>query len=275
MDGDPALAEFAREVERLGEGGLARAALALARMEYPDLDAGVYLRRLDELARRSGVARAGEPVGRLHRLREYLFGELGFAGNRDDYFDPANSFLNDVLERRLGIPITLSLVLIEVGRRVGLTIEGIGLPGHFVTGVGAGDARILLDPFNGGAVVTVEQCRALAGRALGRPVELTDAHLTPVDPRQFLTRMLANLKGIYCRREDWARVIRVIDRLLVVNPECLGELRDRGTARANLGETQRGLADWERYLHESPNAPDHDQILGQLRKVRQRLARLN
>ena len=277
MGSDPSLDEFASEVSRPdADIDLARAALAIARSEYPQLDVDRYLTRLAVLADQAMTARqTADPLGRLHRLREYLFEEQGFAGNVEDYFDPRNSYINEVLDRRLGIPITLSLVLIEVGRRVGLQMEGIGLPGHFVTGARVGGEHVLLDPFNGGAVLTGEGCTELVGRALGRPMELRPQHFLPVTKRQFLARVLANLKGIYWREAAWHKVVGVIDRLLALTPEAAGEWRDRGTAWSSLGELHRGLADWERYLTDFPNAADHEQVKSQLRRVRQKLARLN
>ena len=277
MGADPSLREFAREVSRPdADIDLGRAALAIAKSEYPDLDIDAQLDRLAVLADAARPARAtADPLERLHRLREYLFEEQGFSGNAADYFDPRNSFLNDVLDRRLGIPITLSLVLIEVGRRRGLEVEGIGLPGHFVTGARVGGEHVLLDAFNGGVILTGEACAELVARAFGQPVELLAQHFTPVTNRQFLARMLANLKGIYWSREAWQKVIGVIDRLLVLNPEAGGEWRDRGLAWSRLGHFRRGLADWERYLTEFPKAADHEQVKKELRRVRQRLAQLN
>jgi regulator of sirC expression with transglutaminase-like and TPR domain len=259
-----------------GRVDLARAALAIARWEYPGLDVDAYLERLDALARGvDGERRSADPVGRLHRLREYLFVEQGFAGNREDFYDPRNSFLNHVLDRRQGIPITLSLVLVEVGKRLGLAVEGIGLPGHFIAGARFGDSQILLDPFNAGALLTPETCEALVGRVLGRKVALKPENFAAVNRRQFLARMLANLKGIYWQREAWDRVVGVIDRLLVLDPKAAGEWRDRGVAWTKLGEIRRGLVDWERYLTEFPNAADHEAVKGHLRKARQKLAQLN
>jgi len=276
MDSDPSLREFAREVSRPDPDiDLARAALLIAQSEYRSLDVDAYLGRLAALAGAAPVRRAADPLERLHRLREYLFAEQGFAGNREDYFDPRNSYVNEVLDRRLGIPITLSLVLIDVGRRLGLEMEGIGLPGHFITGARVGGEHVLLDPFNGGSILTGESCSELAGRALGRPVEATAEHLTPVSHRQFLARMLANLKHIYWRREAWPKVVAVIDRLLVLNPGAGTEWRDRGVAWNSMGELRRGLADWERYLTEFPNAADHEKVKHQLRRVRQKLAQFN
>jgi regulator of sirC expression with transglutaminase-like and TPR domain len=217
----------------------------------------------------------GDPVGHLHRLREYLFAEQGFAGNRRDYFDPRNSFLNDVLDRRLGIPITLSLVLIEVGRRVGIELYGIGLPGHFITGLSMGDDRILLDPFHRGRILTAEGCEAAVARAVGRPVSLTEAHFAPVGKRQFLARMLNNLKAVYWRREAWPKAVAVLDRLLVLAPDAAVLRRDRGTALNHMGQHHRAATDWEGYLTRCPTAEDYEQVRGRLRKAREQLARLN
>jgi len=277
MDPDPSLAEFAAAVGRPdGEIRLARAALLIAAAEQPGLDVDRYLARLDDLADTALAARrAADTLSRLHRLREFLFEELGFAGERSDYFDPRNSHLNEVLDRRLGIPITLSLVFIEVGRRLGLQMEGIGLPGHFITAARVGGEQLLLDPFNGGTILTAEGCNEVVARALGRSVELGPEHFAPVTNRQFLTRLLTNLKGSYWRREEWDKVVGLIDRLLVLNPAAGSEWRDRGIAWSNLGEVARGLADWERYLTEFPHAADHEQVKGHLRRVRHKLARLN
>lgn len=277
MSGAPSLDAWTAEVDRPdAEIDLARAALALSCLEHPDLDVPRYLGRLDAIATEIGSARNGSsPVERLHGLREHLFEELGFKGNRADYFDPRNSFLADVLDRRVGIPISLSLVLIEVGRRLDLPMQGIGLPGHFITGVQLGDAPILLDPFHGGAILTPEACRELVTRALGKRVRLTEASFAPVGNRQFLTRMLANLKGIYWRTEQWERAARISDHLMVLDPASGTERRDRGIALAKAGAYQQGLADWERYLTEFPDAPDHAEMRGHLRRVRQKLAELN
>jgi regulator of sirC expression with transglutaminase-like and TPR domain len=281
MAGDPTLEEFAREVCGPRSAiDLARAALVMARLEYPDLDVGRFLARLDELAESSGVrapasATGGDELARLHRLREYLFAEVGFAGNRHEYFDPRNSFLNDVLDRRLGIPITLSLVLIAVGRRVGLDLHGIGLPGHFIVGLDLGGDTILLDPFNRGRILTRQCCEAVVLRAVGQRLTLTPDHFAPVDARQYLARMLNNLKAIYWRTGAWPKAVAVVDRLLVLAPEAAVLRRDRGTALVRMGQHQRGLADWESYLAGCPDARDFDEVRSHLRQVRAGLARLN
>jgi len=277
MDPDLTLADFTAAVDRPdADIPLARAALLIAAAEQSGLDVDKQLARLDDLAESSDPNRHGsDELRRLHRLREFLFEEQGFAGDHGDYFDPRNSYLNQVLDRRLGIPITLSLVLIEAGRRIGLQMEGVGLPGHFITGARVGGDHVLLDPFNRGELLTREGCGDVVRRALGRPVRLQEEHFAPVSNRQFLIRMLANLKGIYWRQEAWDKVVRVIDRTLALNPAAAGERRDRGAAWSNMGRLERGVADLERYLTEFPNADDHEQVRGQLRRVRQKLAQLN
>ena len=277
MTRGPALRAWTQEVQRPdGDISLARAALALARLEYPDLDAPRYLARLDAMAAAvTADSRGRDEVGRVHRLREHLFSELRFRGNREQYFDPRNSFLNDVLDRRLGIPITLCVVLIEVGRRLGLSIDGIGLPGHFIAGVRVGDDTLYLDAFHGGRVLTEEACADVVARAVGQRIPIEADHLRPVTPRQLLGRMLNNLKGIYWRDKAWARVVEVEDRLLLLDPAAAAERRDRGSALVAGGDYGRGLADWERYLAEQPDAPDRDEVRGRLRKLRLKLSELN
>ncbi|MGH7390894.1 MAG: SirB1 family protein [Candidatus Rokuibacteriota bacterium] len=254
---------------------LAVGALLVARVEHPGLSPARGLARLDELADASRAGRVADPLKALHRLREFLFEEQGFAGNATDYYDPRNSCLNDVLERRVGIPITLSTMLMEVGRRVGLSIVGVGLPGHFVVRADVGPEPVLLDPFDSGAVVTPERAGDLVARALGRRVPLGGEQFSAVGKRQILTRMLMNLRGIYCRRGDWDKALAVFDRLLVLDAEAVAHHRDRGTVLVKLGQLHQGVQEWERYLKVRPQADDAADLREQLRRVRQRLASLN
>jgi regulator of sirC expression with transglutaminase-like and TPR domain len=273
---DTALQAFAESLQAPdAEIDLGLTALLIAQVEHPGLKVEAYLEALDELALRSGARRAGDALRRLHRLREFLFEEERFQGNTEEYFDPRNSCLNDVLERRLGIPITLSLVLMEIGRRVGLRIDGIGLPGHFVVSATIAGDRMLLDPFHGGAMLTHESAAEVVGRALGRRVTLQEEHFAPVTKRQFLIRMLTNLKAIYCKREAWTKALEVIDRLLVIDPSAIGDVRDRGTVLVHLGQCRQGIAHWERYLTACPHSSDSEAVRQRLRRVRQALASLN
>jgi regulator of sirC expression with transglutaminase-like and TPR domain len=212
---------------------LGRAALAIARVEYPDLHAEPWLSRLDDLAARSGAATLR---GRraLDRLRAFLFEEEGFRGNSEEYYDPRNTFLNDVLVRRLGIPITLSVVTMEVGRRVGLAVEGVGLPAHFVVAVAVDGAQVVMDPFGGGRAIDRSEAEAIVARAAGRPVKLTDAHFAKATRTEIVTRMLNNLKGIYAHRRQWEKALAVIDRLLVIEEGDAALRRERSSALVRL-----------------------------------------
>ncbi|MBI3637744.1 MAG: tetratricopeptide repeat protein [Candidatus Rokubacteria bacterium] len=254
---------------------LGHGALLVAQVEHPGIVVSRELGRLDDLAQRSGAGVVGDPVKALHRLREFLFEEEGFHGNAEKYYDPCNSCLNDVLTRRTGIPISLSVVTMEVGRRVGLTIDGIGLPAHFVVAARMGRERVLLDPFDGGSVLTHAGAEALVARALGRRVRLRDDHFRPLSTRQILARMLGNLKGIYARAEAWDKALAVVERLLAVDDECAAYVRDRGAVRARLGRLGPAASDFEAYLTLAPAAQDADGVRKQLRRVRERLAALN
>lgn len=195
-----------RELARTPNGrvDLGRAALEVARVEHADLDVDGEVARLEALAARVRATPARGTQAGLEHLVRFLFEEEGFRGNDKEYYDPRNSCLNDVLDRRLGIPITLSVLTMEVGRRVGVDIDGVGLPGHFIVGARVGARRVFLDPFNGGTVLTPEGAEAVAARAVGRPVKLEEAHWAPCSKHQIVVRMLRNLKGIYAKREDWS-----------------------------------------------------------------------
>jgi regulator of sirC expression with transglutaminase-like and TPR domain len=256
---------------------LAEGALALATDEYPDLDVGRYLGRLDALGHRARerVTATMPADAVVLALNALLFAEEGFRGNREAYYDPRNSFLNQVLDRRLGIPITLSVVYIEVAARAGVTVRGIGLPGHFVVRLEHGGTARLLDPFNAGAGLGEREAHELVRQAHGADAPFDPAHLAPVGTRQILVRMLMNLKAIYARAQDWPRALRILDRLVALAPHALGEVRDRGLVRARMGDRLRAIHDLERYLREASDAPDAAEVRERLRALRLAQARLN
>ena len=261
---DP-LRAFSQLVRTPADGvDLGRGAALIAQIEHPDLDPETVLQRLDDLAKR---------VGRrdVDGLRRVLFEEERFAGNADDYYDPRNSCLNDVLDRRLGIPITLSVLAIEVGRRVGLAIHGVGLPGHFM----AEADGVLFDPFNGGVVVTRAEAEAVVARVLGRPVPLADSHFAPVPKPHILIRMLANLRRVYIDRDEWAKARAVMERLMLLDPDSPGHVRDYGTVLMKEGNFSGGAAHWERYLALCPDARDAERVKAQLTEIRRAIASLN
>lgn len=267
---------------------LAEAALVIAQEEYPDLDVPEYLQRLTamghelacSLAEYSGTEGSG-PGGmwtradRLRALRNFLYGEQGFRGpNDEEFFDPRNSFLNDVLDRRTGLPITLALVFIEVGRAIGLELAGVSFPGHFLVKTVDDGPELLLDPFNRGREVTWVEAIDRIERVNGRkepPEDYTDA----VTPRRFLYRLLANLKACYLREERFERAVAVIDRLLMVHPGAHWERRDRGLLMLKLGWYHRARADFESYLEAVPHADDRESVERRLEQARQLGAQLN
>jgi regulator of sirC expression with transglutaminase-like and TPR domain len=256
---------------------LAEAALWIAAEEYPGLDVTAWLGRLDALGRRA-ARRVGPRLDvdqAVTALNGFLFGEEGFRGNTEDYYDPRNSYLNEVLERRLGIPLTLCLVYAEVAGRCGLSARGIGFPGHFLVEVECGEARRLVDAFGGGRTLDEAGCRRLLEQVRGPRARFDPRYLSPLGPRQILVRMLANLKGIHVARADWPRALAAADRLLLLAPEALAELRDRGGFHARLGHAAAAIRDWEAYLAQAPEAADAGQVRQRVAMVRQTLAALN
>lgn len=248
--------EFARIVSASGESDLdlARAALVIARVDYPELDAGPYLRRLDEMA--DAVAerapREGRsPVDVVRSLNRYLFVEQGYSGNAREYYDPRNSFLNQVIDRRLGIPVTLSLLYLEVGWRLGLPFEGVAFPGHFLVKLHVDEGDVVLDPYHRGTSLALEELAERARAALGGGEDLQAAVprlLAAAGKRQILARMLGNLRAIYERHGDHLRLLHVLSLLLVLDPHDPEGLRRRAAVYQALGNAGAALADWRRYL---------------------------
>ncbi len=250
---------------------LGRAALLLATLEAPDLDVDAWLGRLDELAApvRERAAGASGDYQRLEVLTRYVYGELGFRGNSEDYYDPRNCFLHEVIERRLGIPISLAVLLIEVGRRAGVPLLGVGLPGHFLVRH-ARHVELVLDPFDRGRILTRIECAEIVHKVFGAEATFEPRMLRPVGPRQILTRMHNNLRAIYLDRRDLKKAARVIDRLVRLEPSEPQHRRDRGVLRLHAHDP-RGIEDLEHYLAESVDAPDREETEALLKKARRKL----
>jgi len=249
---------------------LARAALAIARIAYPDLDPAPYLRQLDDLAAavRPRLYPQASPEAAVTELAGYLFGECGFRGNQEEYYDPRNSYLNDVLERRTGIPITLAVVLIETGARLGLGLEGVGFPGHFLVRVAGSRGPLLLDPFYGGRPIGERELLARYRTFVGSdaPALPPDALATTGTPA-ILTRMLRNLLRAYLDQKHHAPALAAADLLLVLVPDSADEVRVRGLLYEHLECFGAALGDFRRYLELAPEAPDAE-------RIRERVARL-
>ena len=274
---------------------LDRAALELARIEYPDLDVDAYLERLDALAARVAAQLEGLPPASpdqaadaepdlpdlpdvVHALNAVLFEEAGLRGNTDDYANPRNSFLNDVLDSGLGIPITLSVVYMEVARRIGLRLEGVSFPGHFLVMSDYGDGVVVIDTFFGGITLSEEQMLGRIRHVLGEDLP---AHrylaqfLVPAGKRETLVRMLRNLKGAYVGAEQPDKAITVIDRLLLLVPDEADELRDRGELYRQIDCFRPALADLQHYLTLAPDAVDAEVVRAHVVRLREQVRRLN
>jgi regulator of sirC expression with transglutaminase-like and TPR domain len=216
---------------------LARAALLIASEEYPGLDILRYVAKLEAMAAavRPGVTMADDPVLKIEHLNAYLFEERGFRGNAQEYYDPRNSFLNEVLDRKLGIPITVSVVYMEVGRRVGMLLQGVGMPGHFIVKYAEPGGDIYIDPFNKGRLLSREACEELIRQVYGEPVPFQETFLATVTKTQILARLLMNLKAIYMHTKDYLKALSVVERLLLIQPDAEQEAKDRAALRNLIG----------------------------------------
>lgn len=262
-DPSRAAASFAQAIAaRDEELDLALTALTIAQAEYQDLDPGAYILKLDGMgyALKDRLGSQRNPYAVIGALNAYLFDELGYKGNADEYHDPRNSFLNDVLDRRLGIPITLSIIYMELGRRIGLPFQGVGLPGHFVIKCPEPHGEVFVDPFNRGATLSADDCAALVKQVSRGQVQFQEHFLSGVTKRQMLARILNNLKGIYLSQQEYPKALVVVQFLLTLSPWALPEVRDRGMIRSYLRDYQGGLRDLETYLQYSPAAEDTDVV---------------
>ena len=270
--------QFAEMLARPEQGvSLARGALLIACEEYPALDPSRYLARLDGMAgavrrRLAGPAGAEEAVAALNAL---LFEEEGFHGNEQDYYDPRNSFLNDVLDRKTGIPITLSTVYIEVAQRAGVEAAGVGLPGHFIVKISAGGGDLLVDPYHGGARLSEGDCQERLDRIYGGRLKVDAAMLAPCGPKSILARMLRNLKAIYLKTGEQERALRILDLLLEVNPHSGEDVRDRGLLYAALDCYALAARDLQAYVDLFPGAPEAAELRDKVAEYRRQAARVN
>lgn len=255
-------------------------ALLIARDEYPDLDPAGYSAQVDTYAEALRPQLEGDVdlPARLTAINRYLFEEVGFAGNNQQYDDPRNSYLNQVVDRKLGIPISLAVIQIEVTRRLGMPLDGVSFPGHFLVRLPVDDGILVLDPFNKGRPVSAEELRERASPHLGgQPPDDQQLLqiLAPATHRMILMRMLRNLKGLYLEQGDWERVARSADRLLKLSPDTAEAHRDRGLAYRELGYTKGAREDLARYLQLLPEAEDVDSVRSALIDLSGAPSRLN
>ena len=264
---------------------LARACLMIAQDAYPGLDVDRYLGEIERMAirLRARMPQANAAEERVVALNQFLFDDLGYWGNTDDYYDPRNSYLNEVIDRKTGTPISLSILYMELGRRIGLPLEGVSFPGHFLVRLRLRGGTLVLDPFAGGAPQSEAELRerlrrvipegAAGGVAVGElPL---DQFLEPASNRQILARVLRNLKGIYREKDKPERMLEVLNRMLVVAPDASSELRDRGYVYRRLECWRPALKDLSDYVEREPEAPDLDDVRVKLMELSALCARLN
>ena len=271
---------------------LATSALLIARLGYPRLDPAPYLAKLDKMGeavaeRLSETDGPGTPHGPIDLLNRYLFHDQGFTGNTNEYEDPRNSFLNQVLERRTGIPITLALVYIEVARRAGVRVDGVNFPGHFLLRFPLGtehghNSAVFVDPFRRGAVMSEADCRSLLHERAEGAIEFTPQMLTPATKQQILVRVLVNLKRIYVGMRSFPQGFALTELLLALDPSALNELRDRGLLAYQLNDFAVALRDLEAYLRFASSGnpreeedSDRAEIWTHVKVLRRRVANLN
>jgi regulator of sirC expression with transglutaminase-like and TPR domain len=260
---------------------LAEGALWIAASEYPGLAIDDYLACLHDMAAKlRGRLRADIAIAdKLMALNHYLFDELGFSGNSDDFYDPRNSFLNEVIERRVGIPITLGVIYIEIGRRIGLGLHGVSFPGHFLVKCALRDGVVVLDPYSRGVSLDADELQQRL-RAAGSPGDVDGAILAHLlgaaSNKEVLGRMLRNLKGIYVERADWLRALSASERVIALLPDDAGEeYRDRASIYLKLECIRAALGDFNTYLRQCPGAADAETVTAQIAELVPRVARLN
>jgi regulator of sirC expression with transglutaminase-like and TPR domain len=255
-------------------------ALLIAQDEYPLLDRTAYEARLRDYTHRlEGLLRdTKDAPAQLRCLNQFVFDELGFSGDEQDYYDPRNSYLNDVLDRRLGNPISLAVVQIELAQRLGVPLQGISFPGHFLVRLPLDEGIVVLDPFQKGRSLDAAELRRRARTHLDTH-DIDDARLArmlePASHRAILTRMLRNLKGVYIEREQWDKALRCSDRLLTLDAHQPGEYRDRGNYYLRMGHVNAARADLKRYLALAPHADDVEAVSQQLSELGANSPRLN
>ena len=255
---------------------LTRAALMIARTEHPNLDIDRYAARIDELAGRvEALISDLQPQRTIAALNRVLFDDLGMRGNREDYYDPRNSFLNHVLDRKLGIPITLSIVYMEVARRVGFSLAGVGMPGHFLLKHYGTEGEILIDCFNRGDILSRQDCQSRLNEIYSGQMALRPEFLHPISPRQILMRMLNNLKTVYLSTRNFRKALPIADLILVIYPRSSEDVKQRALLRYSMALHKLAAEDLEEYLQISPTASDADEIRQMSLSIRRMRALMN
>lgn len=255
---------FYQEVRQDDENiNLEKAALYIAQEEYPNLEIEKYLTEIDRMAAEvhARLPEEAYPLKIIQTINRYLYEDLGFCGNSEDYYDPCNSFLNDVIDRRTGIPISLALLYLAIAERIEFPMVGIGMPGHFLIRPAVNEEMdIFVDAFHNGEILFPQDCQERLNQLAGQPVEMRPQFLEAVSPRQFLARMLTNLKGIYLNQGKIEKCLAMVERILILFPDAAYELRDRGIIYFQTHRWIEARQDLEGYLDQVPGANDRDLI---------------
>jgi regulator of sirC expression with transglutaminase-like and TPR domain len=259
MDFPRARQLFYQEIRQPDEAiALSKAALYIAQEEYPELDVAEYINALDTMAAEveERLPREQYPLRIIKTINQYLYEDLRFVGNVEDYYNPCNSYLNQVIDRRTGIPITLSLVYLEIAQRLDFPMVGVGMPGHFLIRPAVDEMEVFVDPFYQGEILFPADCEARLSQLYGEPMKLQPEFVEAIAPKHFLARMLTNLKVIYLNRGEIAKALAAIERILLLFPNAIGERRDRGVIYYHLSRWIEANEDLQYYLDSNPNAED-------------------
>jgi regulator of sirC expression with transglutaminase-like and TPR domain len=256
---------------------LIRSALVIARAEYPALDIEEYAGRIERMSRRASALAAGLGASGVRAaLNHVMFEESSLRGNREDYYDPRNSFLNDVLDRGLGIPITLSIIYMEVAKRVGFLLAGVGMPGHFLLKHYGDDGQeILIDCFNRGDILSRQDCQSRLDEIYSGEMAMRPEFLHPISRRQILTRMLNNLKTVYLSTRNFRKALTIADLILVIHPQSAEDVKQRALLRYSMGMQALAAEDLDEYLKISPTASDGEEVRQMSLSIRRMMALMN
>jgi regulator of sirC expression with transglutaminase-like and TPR domain len=261
---------FQQEVSQKDEDiDLLKASLFLAETEYPNLKIDIYSNILDKIAETIGksLPERRYPLKVIGIINNYLFNELGFYGNIEDYYNPKNSYINEVIDRRLGIPIGLSVVYLEIAKRLDFPMVGIGMPGHFLIRPKFEDIGFFVDVFNNGEIIFERDCEDRLSLIYQQPMKLESRFVEPVANRQILARMLTNLKYIYINTRELFKALEIVNGIVMLYPDNPKEIRDRGLLYYQLNEWQQAIIDLNFYLRICPDAEDSDKIRALLEKI--------
>ncbi len=256
---------------------LIRSALVIARTEYPALEIEEYAGRIERMSRRAAALAVGVGgAGIRAALNQVMFEEGNLRGNREDYYDPRNSFLNDVLDRGLGIPITLSIIYMEVAKRVGFLLAGVGMPGHFLLKHYGDDGQeTLIDCFNRGDILSRQDCQSRLDEIYSGEMAMRPEFLHPISRRQILTRMLNNLKTVYLSTRNFRKALPIADLILVIHPRSAEDVKQRALLRYSMGKHALAAEDLDEYLKISPTASDGEEVRQMSLSIRRMMALMN